>query len=607
MYAAPAPKLLEAYQNVRDAARDLQLGKASSPALLVDSARSLHWLALVSASEHDRVLARVSEVLRRVKFEEVRDETVNLVSQPILSRAVPLAMTTIARPCTLPGVMMLVLNNEFRFIARLNGILKRISEAIQQQHIERAHLEFHVLKSMALYIGAEELARCAQHLQDASVSGNIPAARVANDRLYAEFEHVRRWVASIYDSEHAQAVRDKSTVSTLIQKQLQHSISMILDAAATKDIKVIGDQAQSLMQMSVCHGPAFDLVAISAYMLQQAACSGNLPLALSHVQPCIDAAMHLLAIRAMLLADDASASSSGPSWAIWIRQAHSTGESFFSEVIQVLLSADHGEDRTKEVISDKRALLHFRGNASVLHRLRAAFLQLLPQWIDCVDHELAVPNLCAYANEAYVVTSLSWLLGMDALFHVGSRMRQAVTQSHATCLCRELAQQARTEIRILIACFCQNWSDPPVFSTTPNGTALEHDGTGRHGGTNSAASASARCAPTPPAPNTPASRKPVVPSPATAAPALAVPSPSVQTPPASTAVASSSIEHQRVALSPAVPLSALHFLLDALVDLQRAASWYVREGGEELRDAELITALELAASAETVFRRVCSK
>lgn len=67
------------------------------------------------------------------------------------------------------------------------------------------------------------------------------------------------------------------------------------------------------------------------------------------------------------------------------------------------------------------------------------------------------------------------------------------------------------------------------------------------------------------------------------------------------------MEHQRVALSPAVPLSALHFLLDALVDLQRAASWYVREGEQDLRDAELITALELAASAETVFRRVCSK
>ena len=60
---------------------------------------------------------------------------------------------------------MLVLNNEFRFIARLNGILKRISEAIQQQHIERAHLEFHVLKSMALYIGAEEKSKFCRPAQ----------------------------------------------------------------------------------------------------------------------------------------------------------------------------------------------------------------------------------------------------------------------------------------------------------------------------------------------------------------------------------------------------------------------------------------------------------
>ena len=48
--------------------------------------------------------------------------------------------------------------------------------------------------------------------------------------------------------------------------------------------QMMADEAQMMKQMTLCHGPAFDLLAITSYKLQQAARSGNLALALAQVR-----------------------------------------------------------------------------------------------------------------------------------------------------------------------------------------------------------------------------------------------------------------------------------------------------------------------------------
>jgi len=218
-------------------------------------------------------------------------------------------------------------------------VLKRINEAISEQNMLRAHLEVHSLKSMALYIGAQHVALSAQLLQDAAIAGNVAAARASHVTVRREFAELEGWVRSKHGGASLVVTDGVASSQMLIRHTIEQALAAILDAAKRGDVRVLGDEAQMLKQMTVCHGPMFDLLAIASYKLQQASRSGNLPLAIAQVPSVVRAFEHLQHQPH----DDDTEQSGAPkqqpttSWSGWL-QGSGMQYSLFSHVIQVALA-----------------------------------------------------------------------------------------------------------------------------------------------------------------------------------------------------------------------------------------------------------------------------
>ena len=237
-----------------------------------------------------------------------------------------------------------------------------------------------------------------------------------------------------------------------IKKIIERAVGAILAAAVRYDTQTLGNEAMALKQMTLCHGPLFDLVAMSCYKLQQAARSGNVSLALAQVQQVRDATEHLLLQPEMQHSTKGGALST--SWTMWLHQTNHS-ESFFSHVIQVVPAADtdtaeDADEAPLEVLANDVGLRNFRQDRVVLGRVRINFHQLLPLWVQAVRDALKLPNLFAVALEAYMLATISELVGANRLACVVRRMRIACTIA-ATPRVASLFVEASTEIEALLA------------------------------------------------------------------------------------------------------------------------------------------------------------
>ena len=169
-------------------------------------------------------------------------------------------------------------------------------------------------------------------------------------------------------------------------------------AAVRLDVDGMKAAALALKQMTLCHGPFFDLLAIAAYRLQQASATGSARMALMHLAPVAEAAAHTTQLLMLEAAQ--------PPLLCSLRAPGGGGVSFFSHVIGEM-AGDMGTGTSHSSNGGKSAstltgmasallshsVLHvppvdaqagaetFSGDALVLARAITSFVQLVPTWL----------------------------------------------------------------------------------------------------------------------------------------------------------------------------------------------------------------------------------
>ena len=193
-------------------------------------------------------------------------------------------------------------------------------------------------------------------------------------------------------------------VNSVLRKTVQYHVEELHQAAAQRDVLALHRTAQRLKQMTLCHSPSFDVLAISAYRLQMAAATGSHKAALCYVQQVVDSGHYTLQ---QLLRKDIGHESS-------VTRAKLT-RSFFSHAIQlqheVVEAAEEDGDTLSTPVYEKKALATFRGDTVVLGGTRSLFVQLLPSWLDVVTEAMDDFDLLVIQAESYFLSSLASLIG----------------------------------------------------------------------------------------------------------------------------------------------------------------------------------------------------
>ena len=191
--------------------------------------------------------------------------------------------------------------------------------------------------------------------------------------------------------------RAEQLINALARRNIQSAVDRLAHAAARHDIQGLYSGALALKQMTLCHGHAFDLLAITAYRLQQAcaeALDGGSDVgkvrtdnatakAMASVLPVLEAGMH----TGTLLLLEANESGDGEQPITSLRQL--IGCSFFSHVIcikpdaafEVSVGLDPYPVESVPPISPD-AVANFSGDQVVLAHTASALLSCCPRGFD---------------------------------------------------------------------------------------------------------------------------------------------------------------------------------------------------------------------------------
>ena len=339
-----------------------------------------------------------------------------------------------------------------RFVVRGREVVARISQAMADRNMSRAHLEAHSLKSMALYVNAESVSTAAERLQNAATANAYEDATHAFNQLKRDFNGVEVRVPSEKAARGEQPLMSRADhiINGMLRKNLQYMYERLQQAAARRDVKALHTTAQRLKQMTLCHGPTFDLLAIAAYMLQQAAATGVVRTALCYVQQAVDAASYTML---QLLRESVTSRSSS------LADAR-LGGSFFSHVIQINPADATGmpeETGQKDLrpVCDERALLHFRGDNVALSSTRLLYMRLIPIWLRTMQHAINELDVLAIKAESYMLAMLSNLVGAARVAQLLLPLQQT-SQDRPLATLQRLVILVSAELRIVLGFFAQH-------------------------------------------------------------------------------------------------------------------------------------------------------
>lgn len=340
-------------------------------------------------------------------------------------------------------------------------LLGRVQEAIAEGNLRRASMEAHSMRGMALYIGSPPVALASQALEVAAAAKD--ADEVAQRAAWLEREVLGLSASPVHAMQSVPAATDavgesatpeahaEAMINALSRRNIQYALERLSVAASRGDIQSLRSGALALKQMTLCHGQAFDLLAIAAYQLQQAATAGLSPMAF--VPPVIEAGSHMVQLLLLETASPSSLSS--------IRQV--VGCSFFSHVICIRPGlyrshemADGNGSRTLTPPVTEAGMDNFSGDKVVYAQAAAAFCQLFPIWYRSAANALTESHLVLLKSECWVLHSVAHLVGADRLAQLASDLQQLVSSPHPLSVMHRALQSLRAEARLVIAYFGQN-------------------------------------------------------------------------------------------------------------------------------------------------------
>ena len=261
-------------------------------------------------------------------------------------------------------------------------------------------------------------------------------------------------------------------------------------AAVRLDVDGMKAAALALKQMTLCHGPFFDLLAIAAYRLQQASATGSARMALMHLAPVAEAAAHTTQLLMLEAAQ--------PPLLCSLRAPGGGGVSFFSHVIGEM-AGDMGTGTSHSSNGGKRAstltgmasallshsVLHvppvdaqagaetFRGDALVLARAITSFVKLVPTWLRSAEYALERLQLLLLRSEAWVLKTTAGLIGAHRLAALAHGLQLAVDDLEPPEALHKRLLLIRSESRLVLAHAAQPEPQQMISPPAPPNTAPE--------------------------------------------------------------------------------------------------------------------------------------
>jgi len=495
----------------------------NSPAFLAGAER-MHACILQLAAEHELLLSEGFELLRLVHLlasnlapiEEVHATLCRLsrrTSQaPSVGEAVPdlgwrLMSEAPMRESSYELALKMYCEDadvleqmRLNFRSRSAEVLMRIAEAAHDGDFGRVCLEAHSLRGMALYLGNAPIATVALALENeaTSASADPHAIEVHLAQLSVEVKVLAPAPAAPTKGGHANestTLPAERLINTKARRLIGNAIERLTHAAACRDIAGVGAAALALKQMTLCHGPLFDLLGIAAYRLQKAAESGNGDKALAHLPPVVDAAAH----TSQLLLLEAT----HPPLLCSLRKV--SGVCFFSHVIgehQRYAAAAHEGGSAGAVVpaaagasaapatsmsnchvssaSSTPPLLHlppvdqvagarrFNGDSVVLARAITAFVTLVPAWLRSAQEAVEGSHLVLLRSEAWVLHTTAGLIGAQRLATLAQGLQLAVDDLEPLEGLQRRLLLIRTEARLVLA-YAANPNLPPMAADKADG------------------------------------------------------------------------------------------------------------------------------------------
>ena len=522
------------------------------------SAERMHACVLLSAAEHDVLLTdgfellrllhslstglahvdEVDSVLRRLGSHTVRSSPTDgvagawcLAVDDAVQRRESSYELALKMYCDDPGVLERM---KATFAHRSAQLLVRVAEAVLDGNLRRAALEAHSLRGMALYIGNPPIAAAALALE-------TEAAGAAADAVVVE-AHLRRLRHEVSTLQQSDAdpggggcaepveaassaveapaptpidakLRAELLINVLARRSIGYAMERLTHAAARLDVDGMRAAALALKQMTLCHGPLFDLLAIAAYRLQQAAASGSARKALAHLAPVADAAAHttqLLLLEASqppLLCSLRTAgpgntsffshvigehpsSTPGSVWGVlgsansggigenWPAEAsHSTGYCVGADLAAPPSTTQSGSPLPLPLlllrsppVNERVAARYFSGDAVVLARTITAFVALVPTWLRSVEDAIERLQLLLLRSEAWVLQTTALLIGAHRLAALANGLKLAVDELEPLELLRRRLLVIRAELRLVLAHAAQ--FEPQVMESEPAAHAV---------------------------------------------------------------------------------------------------------------------------------------
>ena len=264
-------------------------------------------------------------------------------------------------------------------------------------------------------------------------------------------------------------------------------------AAVRLDVDGMKAAALALKQMSLCHGPFFDLLAIAAYRLQQASATGSARRALMHLAPVAEAAAHTTQLLMLEAAQ--------PPLVCSLRAPGGGGVSFFSHVIGEMAgdmgtgtsrgsNGSNGANSASTLTGMASALLShsglhvppvdaqagaetFSGDALVLARAMTSFVQLVPPWLRSTEYALERLQLLLLRSEAWVLKTTAGLIGAHRLAALAHGLQLAVDDLEPPEALHKRLLLIRSELRLVLAHAAQPEPQQMISPPAPPNTATE--------------------------------------------------------------------------------------------------------------------------------------
>ena len=261
-------------------------------------------------------------------------------------------------------------------------------------------------------------------------------------------------------------------------------------AAVRLDVDGMKAAALALKQMTLCHGPFFDLLAIAAYRLQQASATGSARMALMHLAPVAEAAAHTTQLLMLEAAQ--------PPLLCSLRAPGGGGVSFFSHVIGEMAGdmgtgTSHGSNGGKSASTLtgmasallSHSVLHvppvdaqagaetFSGDALVLARAITSFVKLVPTWLRSAEYALERLQLLLLRSEAWVLKTTAGLIGAHRLAALAHGLQLAVDDLEPPEALHKRLLLIRSESRLVLAHAAQPEPQQMISPPAPPNTAPE--------------------------------------------------------------------------------------------------------------------------------------